>query len=262
MYNHSSILIVALLLLALIIATEIGTRLGRRFFDGTDESTKSHISSIQGSILGVLALLLGFTFSLSLQRFDTRSAAVTFEANAIGTAMLRSDLISDSVRADVQDLLREYLDLRIEAGHISLDLGAERDAVVKESERVFDLLWLKATQAAEEDPSPVKSGLFLQSLNDLIDAYGSRDAALNRHVPETVLFLMFGTLILTASLVGYASGVGGHRASFAAYTLLTLIICLVFVIIDLDRPRRGLIEVSQVSLTDLKATSAFQEIRD
>lgn len=252
MYNHSSFLIVGLLLLALLVATEFGYRMGRYLADGTNDPTKSQISSIQASILGVLALLLGFTFSLSLQRYDTRSEAVINEANAIGTAALRAGLVPDSVRAETQALIRDYLDLRIRASDISLDRVEERNAVVRESSRVFDLLWQNALKAAGEDPSPVRSGLFIQSLNDLIDAYGSRDAALARHVPEIVLFLMFGTLVLTASLVGYSSGVAGHRATFAAYTLLLLIILLVFIIIDLDRPRRGLIEVSQQSLIDLR----------
>lgn len=257
MYDHNSVLIAGLLLATLIIAAEIGTRLGRRYRDATNESTKSHISGIQGSILGVLALLLGFTFSLSLQRYDTRSEAVINEANAIGTAMLRASLIPESVREESRTLLRNYLDLRIKAGAVSLDREDERDQVLLESNRVLDKLWANAVRAADENPSPVQTGLYVQALNEAIDAFGSRDAALARHVPELVLFLMFGTLILTAALVGFASGVGGHRASFAAYTLLALIVCLVFVIIDLDRPRRGLIEVTQVPLLDLRSSSVF-----
>lgn len=257
MYDHNSVLIAGLLLAALIIAAEIGTRLGQKYRDATNDSTKSHISGIQGSILGVLALLLGFTFSLSLQRYDTRSEAVINEANAIGTAMLRASLIPESVREESKTLLRNYLDLRIKAGAVSLDRADERDRVLLESNRLLDQLWANALRAAAENPSPVQTGLYVQALNEAIDAFGSRDAALARHVPELVLFLMFGTLILTATLVGFASGVGGHRASFAAYTLLALIVCLVFVIIDLDRPRRGLIEVSQVPLLDLRSSSVF-----
>jgi hypothetical protein len=76
MYDHSSVLIVSILLVALILATESGYRIGRRAAHGTSDSSKSQVNSIQASILGVLALLLGFTFSLSLQRFDSRSQAV------------------------------------------------------------------------------------------------------------------------------------------------------------------------------------------
>ncbi len=259
MYNHNSFLIVALLLLVLLVAIEAGYRAGKKFADVNDKPKKSQISAIQGSILGMLALLLGFTFSLSLQRYDTRSQAVINEANAIGTVALRAGLIPEALRASTKDLVREYLDLRIRASEISLDRPDERRAILLQSEQVFNSLWAMAQQAGNEDPSALRSGYFVQALNDMIDAYGSRDAALSRHVPELVLFLMFGTLILTASLVGYGSGVAGHRATFAAYTLLLLIICLVFVVIDLDRPRRGLIEVSQQSLIDLRTSPVFTE---
>jgi hypothetical protein len=252
MYDHSSVLIVAILFAALIIATESGYRIGRRFGHGTSESSKSQVNSIQASILGVLALLLGFTFSLSLQRFDSRSQAVINEANAIGTAMLRTELLPESVRPESQHAVRDYLDHRVRAAGISLDHEEQRQEELRESDRILETLWQLATRAADEAPNPVTTGRYIQALNELIDAYGTRDAALNRHVPEVVLFLMFATFILTALLVGYSAGVSGHRASFATYILEILIVCLVFVIIDLDRPRRGLIEVSHQSLIELQ----------
>ncbi len=261
MYDQSSVLIVALLFVALILATEVGYRLGGRFSLTTPEPTKSHVNTIQGSLLGVLALLLGFTFSLSLQRFDARSQAVIAEANSIGTATLRADLLPPAARAETQDLLRKYLDLRVRAGTVSLDRNAERNAILLETNQVLDSLWQHALQAAVENPNPVTTGLFIQALNEMIDAYGSRDAALNRHVPETVLFLMFGTFILTVSLVGFASGMAGKRATFPTYVLVGLVVLLVFVIIDLDRPRRGFIEVSQQSLIDLQIQQEAARIR-
>lgn len=257
MYDHSSLFIVGVLFVSLIIAAELGFRIGRFFLRAIEKSAKSQINSFQASILGVLALLLGFTFSLSLQRYDTRSEAVINEANAIGTTMLRASLLPESVREETQNLIRRYLELRVQAGAISLDHVEERSAIVGESDRVLEMLWAGARQAASESPNPVTTGLFIQALNEQIDAFGSRDAALNRHVPEAVLFLLFGTLVLTASLVGYSSGVTGHRATFAAYILLLLIVLLVFLVIDLDRPRRGLIEVSQQSLMDLRSHLLF-----
>jgi hypothetical protein len=258
MYHHNSLLIVLILLVSLILAVEIGTRAGLRFMRATDEAAKSQLNSVQASILGVLALLLGFTFSLSLQRYDTRSEAVVNEANAIGTAMLRADLLAESVRDDSKNLLRDYLDLRLQASTISLVQDGDRDRVLRKADAAFTALWANAVAASGENPNPVTSGLFVQALNDMVDAFGSRDAALNRHVPEIVLFLMFGTLILTAGLVGYSSGVAKHRASFAAYVLLLLIVMMSFLIIDLDRPRRGIVEVSQKSLIDLSNSGPFQ----
>lgn len=256
MYDHSTVLIVAVLLVVLLLAIEAGYRIGRYLADDTDEAPKVQIGAIQASLLGVLALLLGFTFSLALQRHDSRSQAVVVEANAIGTAMLRAGLLHAPLDRLMLDKLREYVDLRIEAGAISLDNDAERSAALRKTIEIQDQLWELATRAVRENPVPVPSGLFVQSLNDLIDAYGERNAALDRHVPEIVLFLLFAAFTLTAILVGYASGIARHRASFPTYILVFLIACLVFIIIDLDRPRRGLIEVSQQSLLDLRSNPA------
>ena len=252
MYDHSSILIVGVLFAVLVATTEAGYRLGLRFASRTTDAAKTQINTIQASLLGVLALLLGFTFSLALQRFDSRSEAVIGEANAIGTTMLRAELLPDSVRDETLDLLARYLDQRVQAGTISLDHAEEREAVLRESDALLDALWQNARRAAEEDGSPVRTGLFVQSLNEMIDAYGVRDAALDRHVPEPVLFLMMATFVMAACLVGFTAGVSARRTSFPNFILAVLITCLVFVVIDLDRPRRGLIEVSQQSLLDLQ----------
>ena len=251
MYDHPSWLIVALLFAALVVATELGYRIGMRNQAATGDGAKTQINTIQASLLGVLALLLGFTFSLSLQRYDSRAQAVVHEANAIGTAMLRADLVPASVRSEAQAAMVRYLDQRIAAGNISLDRVEERASAVAAANATFDRLWQLGAEAAEAEPNPVRTGLFLQALNDMIDAFGIRDAALNRHVPELVLFLLFGTFVLTVSLVGYSSGLSGQRASYATYVLMILIVFLVFIIIDMDRPRRGVIEVSQQSLVDL-----------
>ena len=252
MYDHNSFLIVTALLGSLLVAVEAGYRAGLRFKKHENESSKAQINAIQGSLLGVLALLLGFTFSLSLQRFDTRSQAVVAEANAIGTALLRADLLPGTNSAAARAALEEYIELRISAGAISLDRHDERQDILASTEQLQHQVWSLAAASAVEDPNPVRSGLFAQAVNDLIDAFSDRNAALDRHVPELVLFLLFGTFVLTACLVGYSSGISRHRATFPTYILMILITFLVFIIIDLDRPRRGLIEVSQQSMLDLR----------
>jgi ABC-type multidrug transport system fused ATPase/permease subunit len=251
MYDLNSLVIVGILLLALLVAVEIGFRLGRAH-TAAQESKRAQVNTIVGSLLGVLALLLGFTFSLALQRYDSRSEAVIHEANAIGTTILRADLLPEEFRNEAKRLLRDYLRVRVQAGAVSLDRQQDRAAFLAESASLQNAIWAFGVDAAAREPNPVTTGLFLQAVNELIDSYGTRDAALNRHVPEVVLFLLFGTFLVAACLVGYASGVAGHRASFATYALMVLIVCLVFIIIDLDRPRRGLIAVSQQSLVDLR----------
>lgn len=252
MYDQSSVVIVMVLLLSMIAAIEIGFRFGRRTSSATAES-KSQVSAIQASLLGVLGLMLAFTLSLALQRFDSRSQAVVDEANAIGTAWLRAALLPEALRAEARGQLRSYVELRIRAGARTLIDGSERAELLEQSADAQRGLWRIAARAAEQDGGPVTSGLFVQALNDVFDTYGSRNAALDRHVPELVLFLLYGTFLLTGTIVGYTSGLAGARAPFVTYVMVVLVVLLVFIIVDLDRPRRGLIEVDQSSLRDLRA---------
>jgi hypothetical protein len=256
MYDQSSILITLVLFACILLVIEVGFRLGRRLPVATAESIKPQINAILAAVLGVLALLLGFTFSLALQRYDSRSQAAVDEANAIGTAYLRAQLLPASMRAQVGALLRDYLDFRIQAGDVNLAAPSTREPLLHKASQITEQLWLYARQAAEQDGRSVTSGLFIQSLNDLIDSYGRRDAALSRHVPEVVFFLVFATFLMAGSILGYASGIAGVRAPFATIMMAALIVLLVFLIIDLDRPRRGLIQVSQRSLEDLQQTIA------
>lgn len=257
MYDKSSVLIAVILFLSMALVMELGYRLGRG--SRQSELSKAQVNAVQGSLLGVLALLLGFTFSLSLQRYDGRSAAVVAEANAIGTAWLRAQMLPEAIRGRVREALAAYLDQRLAAGKVSLDHAEERREMLAKTTAQQDLLWTLAREAVTLDDRPVTSGLFVQALNDMIDAFGTRDAALNRHVPEVVLLLLYGTFLMCGGVVGYASGLGNHRAPAATYVMVGLIVLLVFLIVDLDRPRRGLIEVSQQSLVELRKSMAAAE---
>ncbi len=259
MYDQPTLLIAAILFMSMLVAIELGYRLGT----GRDpqEMSKAQIIAMQGSLLGVLALLLGFTFSLSLQRFDSRSAAVIDESNAIGTAWLRAQLLVEPARGQAMDTLQSYTDMRVRSATVSLDQHGRREALQAEATALHERLWLGARSAVASDDRMITSGLYVQSLNDLIDAYGLRDAALNRHVPEVVLFLLYFTFLITGGILGYASGVSAHRPSSVAYLMVGLIVLLVFIIIDLDRPRRGMIEVSHSSLRDLQTSMQRSKTR-
>lgn len=251
MYDKNSVLIVAILFVTMIIAIELGNRVGRRLHDGKDEALKSQVNALQGSVLGILALLLGFTFSQSLTRYDVRSASIVDEANAIGTNYLRTDILPAEIRAQTRDLMREYIDTRINSAAVSLDRADDRREMQERTQRLQGQLWDLGVQAAMTTDRSATVNLYLQSLNEMIDSNASRDAALDRHVPELVLFLLYATFILTGTMLGYAAGVSGSRVSKGSYILVILIVVLVFIIIDLDRPRRGLIEVNQSSLISL-----------
>ena len=253
-YDQSIGAIAGVLVVAMAIGTEAGHRLGRGVGSRSDdEPYRSHINGLQGSLLGVLALLLGFTLSLALQRFDHRSEAVVEEANAIGTAFLRSQILTPGLRDEVLKSFHRYIDLRVREDAISLERTEQREKLLGEAGVARNELWDQARRAAALDPNMVTTGLYIQSLNDAIDAFGRREAAHRRHVPEVALILLVGTLLASGWMVGLTSGIAGHRPSVATYVLSTLILLLLLIIIDLDRPRRGLIQIDQSSMVELKA---------
>ena len=260
MYSISTGMIAFLLLASMAGFIELGFRLGLRKKNATADA-KTHINAIQSSIIGILALVLGFTFSLALQRFDNRSEAVAAEANAIGTTYLRAQLLPAPLQPDVQAELKNYIDLRVQEGKVSLADTESRQKLLAQAEVSQTALWAYAKKAAELDANPVTSGLFIQSLNELIDNYGLRQAELNRHVPEAVLLLLYLTFLLAGSIVGFSAGVSAHRPSFATYLMVLLMTVLVFIILDLDRPRRGFVEVSQKSLVDLQGSVNKEAIK-
>lgn len=251
MYSQSSVLIVTGVFVFMLLAMEIGYRSGCRKQASVAEAI-AQANAVLVSMLGLLALLLAFTFSAALQRYEDRSQTVVAEANAIGTTYLRARLLPGEMRDEVQVMLRQYLDVRIQEGRIDATEPELHKSLMRQAKLMEAQLWSQAVKAAELDKSVVTSGLFIQSLNELIDTSGTRNAALNRQVPEIVLYLVFATIVLTTATLGYASGIAGHRVTLAAFILVMLIALVVYLIIDLDRPRRGVIQVSQDSMLSLQ----------
>ena len=252
MYYLNSLIIVILLFVLIVVAHEIGMRIGGYHQRSTDEDLKSHTSAIQGGVIGMLALILGFTFNMSIQRYDSRAGAEVGEANAIGTAQLRTELLPDPFAAEAGTLLTEYIDLRVESSHVDLTRRDERHALVERTRAMQQEIWDIGIRAAEANPNPVRTGYFLTAVNDMIDAQGARLDVLERHVPPAIFYLLFIFFIATGGLIGYSSGLN-ERRSRVPFLILNLLICLlVFIIIDLDRPRRGLIMVKQDSMEALQ----------
>jgi hypothetical protein len=256
LFSYSSISITAALFVLIILCNEICFHLGRFVQDRTDEEIKTLTGAIQASVLGLLALLLGFTFSMSMQRYDDRSQALISEANTIATAMLRVQLLPESYQDQAHGLLQKYVGYRIAAGEIDLTKSEERKKYSAQMAEVQHALWALAMQVTDEDSRPVTTGAFITSLNEMFDSQGRRSALLQMHVPEAVLFLLFLVFIASGGILGYSSGLSGKRVVAPTVMVSFLIALIVFIIIDLDRPRRGLIQVDQSSLVVLKDVGA------
>ena len=217
----------------------------------TTENTKSQLGVVEGGILAVLGLLLGFTMSMAVTRFEVRKQLVLDEANAIQTSYLRARLLPAPDSTEIANLLREYLDVRLQSADVVDDFD-RLQAMREQAARLQNEFWTRAVTYGQKDPSPVRSGLLLQSLNEVIDLESARWMAFQNHVPPTVIYVNFIVALLATTLVGYGFGRDGRRQVFSTTMLVLAITVVLAVIVDLDQPRQGLIKGSQQPLIDLQ----------
>lgn len=251
LYGTNEIVICLVFFALMLAATGAGFFFGRRSEASIPDRTKSQITTIEAAILGFLGLLLGFTMSMAVSRFEARKQLVLDEANAIGTACLRTALLPAPERSEISSLLRQYVNVRVEYGTAGNDV-ARLDSLRTQTVRLQNEFWARAVAYGQKDPNPVRAGLLLQSLNEVIDLESARRMALQNHVPESVIFVNGIVGLLSAILVGYAFGLFGRRQIFAMSVLALAITLVLAVIIDLDRPRSGFIRVSQQPMIDLQ----------
>jgi hypothetical protein len=231
-------------------ATEFGFRVGLRLHREKDEARMGQISGTQGAMLGMLGLLIGFTFAMAVARYESRQTLVLQEANSIGTAYLRAALLSESHQDAVKNLLRRYVDARLDfynAGEDKAKLTAAEQAAAK----LQTELWSHAVAAAKEAPTPPVTS-FMSVLNDVIDLDAMRMHALRTHVPGAVWLLVLVVAICGCGASGYGAGASGTRSALSNIVLPLLIAVVITLIVDLDRPRGGLIGISQQPMIDLK----------
>jgi hypothetical protein len=236
---------------AFALALEIGFRLGKLRQARSDEPEKSHVTALHTAVLGLLALLLGFTFAMAVSRYETRKQLSIDQANAIGTALLRARLLPAPYPAQAFPLLREYVDSRLEYNAAGSDEAAVA-AAEAHGARLENQLWEIARAALNEDPRSQPASLFTQVLNDVFDLREKRLFALNDHVPTAVSVLLYSVAITAMGLVAYGCGLSGRRRASTNLTFAFLIALALIIIMDIDRPREGFVRVSQASLVRLQ----------
>jgi hypothetical protein len=244
-------LLVFVLLIAVMLAfAEIGFRLGLRLHVAHDDARKEQISGIQGAVLGLLGLLLGFTFAMALERFDTRRVLVVKEANAIGTTYLRSSLLPAVHQAPVRELLRRYVDVRVTYSPL-VDDPAKLNEALRLGTEIQTELWKHTTESANEKPTDI-TATFIEALNATIDVDAERVAAMRADIPGGVWFLLLMVASFGCVTTNYHGGAGGARSKLASLFLPLLIAVVIILIFDISHSRVGLIRISQQSLIDLQ----------
>jgi hypothetical protein len=249
-----SFALVALGLVAgMVVMLELGRRLALRRSARDPEGAKLGHGAVEGSIFGLLGLLVAFTFSGAASRFDVRRALAVEEANAIGTAYARLDMLPDAFQPEMRGLFRRYVDTRLEIYRTLPDLAAAREALAR-ADALQAEIWRVAVAACKTEEGRSLPVTILPPLNAMFDNTTSRTMAFLHHPPLIVFILLVLLALISALLAGYGMAGGRerswmHMVGFAAVTGLAL-----YVILDLEFPRFGLIRVGSVD-------SALEQVR-
>jgi hypothetical protein len=231
-----------------LLSVELGYRLARYRLQREQLEKESPLGGMVGSTLGLLAFMLAFTFGLAGSRFEDRRQILLSEANAIGTTYLRAALIPEPMRTESRNLLREYVNVRLEG----VQQPGKLEQSLSKSEELHNQLWTVAVAAAEKERSPMTS-IYVQSLNEVIDLHATRlMAGLRSRVPAVIWIVLYLLGFLGMVLMGYQSGLANSRRSIAAVALILGFSLVLYLIADLDRPGKGVLQVSQQSMIDLQ----------
>jgi hypothetical protein len=195
--------------------------------------------------------MVAIIFSAVESRFDERKHIALDEANAIGTAYLRADLLPKDYRTDIQQLLYEYVTLRIEATQNGT--GQQIKQAIEKSEVLQSMMWSMGVTLADQQPTPI-SALFVQSLNELIDMHATRfTMGIHYRLPGTIWIMLSGLTIIAMVMGGYESGLSGSRQVMAITLLATLAFSVVLTLmVALDRPWTQLSAVTQEAMIDVQ----------
>jgi len=233
--------------LVLFVVAEAGFWLGKVVQKRWPDQSEPGVGAMVGAALALLGFLLAFATSFAINIFNERRQLVVLEANAIGTTYLRAGYLADPYGVESRQLLREYVNLRLEA----LD-PAKTQASIARSEQIHDELWAYAEEVARQDPGPTVA-LYVSSLNEVIDLHTERlSEELGFRVPPFVLLGLYGVAILTMALMGVHNSYR-EKHNLVAEVIVVLIVSVVFIlIVELDRSNVGMINIPQDALIDLR----------
>jgi uncharacterized membrane protein len=237
-------LIVLVLVLA---AIEGGYRLGSYRHRQSTKEMEAPVGAMVGATLGLLAFMLAFTFGMAASRFDTRKQLVLDEANAIGTTYLRAAMLPER-RDEIRGLLQSYVDARLAA----VQTGRVAEQILK-SEDLQGQLWAQATAIGLQHPDSIVVGLFVTSLNEVIDLHAKRvTAGLRNRIPGAIWVALLTMALLSLAAMGYHAGLAGTSRSLVIIVVAVTFSAVIALVAALDRPTEGTLAVSQQALIDLQ----------
>lgn len=222
---------------------EVGRRIGVRRLAFDPDGAQSGTSAVDGAVFALLGLLVAFTFSGAASRFDERRNLIVQEANDIGTAWLRVDLLPAAAQPAMRDLFRRYVDSRLEVYRKVADPDAVR-AELARTGRLQGEIWSGAVAASRmEGAPPAAAMLLLPALNQMIDITTTRTMASKMHPPMVIFGMLFALALAAALLAGFGMAGSKSRSWIHMVGFAAVMAGAVNVIIDIEYPRLGLIRV-------------------
>jgi hypothetical protein len=235
------VLITGVLFIGMFILLEAGRRIGLARMAREDDAGKG-LAAVEGAVYGLLGLLIAFTFSGAASRYETRRHLIVEEANAIGTAYLRLDLLSAVPRDSLKEKFRRYVDSRLDFYRKIQDPEAARQSFDKSVE-LQGMIWSEAVAAGSNAPIQQAPMLLLPALNQMIDITTTRAVALQLHPPAIIFCMLGGLAFLSALLAGYSMAQSKTHSWLHMFVYAAILALIYYVILDLEFPRLGLIRI-------------------
>ena len=239
--------LIALAIVVLLAAScEIGFRLGYRSKD-SKESYRSLMSGTSAAMLGLLGLLLGFSLSMAVSRWDVRHDIIVNEANAIGTIWLRAGLLEEPLSSDLRDTMREYTEARIALG-VSRGDRAALQAAQSKSESLHASIWSIVESANQPGHSNAVLSSMINAANEVIDIHELRLTSIGNYLPAPLFLLLITVAAVSMGFLAWAFGAANQGGRTAIVMLGLLIGVVLLLIMDVNRPQRGRINIGVESL--------------
>ena len=243
--------IVAVVLVSIWVGFILG-KYNRRFKKNVNNIS---LGSINGAMLALLGFILALTLSMVSSRYAARKQLVLDEANALGTAILRTDFLEEPSRAESRKLLIEYVDIRAQFAEINRGNNINKvPKLMADSETLHDELWAQVNKASNQAKDTESFALYVQSLNEVIDLHSKRyNQGIQYRLSRSIWFLLRFVTILAMLAVGYEFGISDSGSVLGTLLLALMFSAIVFAISDLDQPGpKSLIKVSQQPMVDLQ----------
>jgi hypothetical protein len=226
----------------LLACMEIGRRIGAARYSTRGEESKDGVSAVEGSVFALLGLLIAFTFSGAATRFEARRQWIVEEANAIGTAYLRLDLLPADARDKLRGAFRRYLDARIELYRNAPD-GVASTPELERSVAIQDEIWSGAVAACKDAGASATALLLLPAVNEMNDLATTRMFSRSVHEPLEIFAAIAVLSFACALLAGRGMSDQPKRQWFHMLCFAGMVALTMYVILDLEYPRAGLIRV-------------------